>query len=417
MSEVIDLFIEKARGVTVTAVAGRLDIRHRNDVAVGADNRNYAGPCPRCGGNDRFSINVRLQAFNCRQCGGKGRDGISLMALAHRHNLQSRAGFLAACADALGCDVPEEGERESEEERAERLREIAEQKQRNAEVEASRTRQENGWRDREVQKARGIWMRAPERPVSPVLGEYLKLRTGYAIHEAVFANLRLSPNCTYWHGRDDRGFEIAIHAGPAMIAPFVNVDGRITGCHQTWIDLRNAPKFRVDLGLNEKGEKLPSKKMRGVKRGSFIPLFGLMSSARWVGGEGIENGLAIAGAEGFRADTFYFAAGDLGNLAGPADAKSGFAHPHDTFMDKAGRIRSVRVQGPVPRAGQMPDEAMQIPDHVSHLVLLADGDSEPVMTAAAMARAEARFDRPGREIETWWAPEGQDFSELMASTR
>ena len=26
------------------------------------------GPCPRCGGRDRFAINVRKQAFNCRGC-------------------------------------------------------------------------------------------------------------------------------------------------------------------------------------------------------------------------------------------------------------------------------------------------------------------------------------------------------------
>ena len=31
-----------------------------------------AGPCPRCGGDDRFSINTAKQVFNCRQCGGRG---------------------------------------------------------------------------------------------------------------------------------------------------------------------------------------------------------------------------------------------------------------------------------------------------------------------------------------------------------
>jgi hypothetical protein len=27
-----------------------------------------AGPCPVCGGRDRFSVNVRKQVFNCRGC-------------------------------------------------------------------------------------------------------------------------------------------------------------------------------------------------------------------------------------------------------------------------------------------------------------------------------------------------------------
>ncbi len=35
------------------------------------------GACPRCGGQDRFGINVRKQLFNCRQCGAKG-DAIAL---------------------------------------------------------------------------------------------------------------------------------------------------------------------------------------------------------------------------------------------------------------------------------------------------------------------------------------------------
>ena len=37
------------------------------------------GPCPRCGGDDRFSINVKKQVFNCRQCGGKGGGSIDLV--------------------------------------------------------------------------------------------------------------------------------------------------------------------------------------------------------------------------------------------------------------------------------------------------------------------------------------------------
>ncbi len=413
MIDAIDLFIEEARVVTVTGAAKMLGIQHRDAVYVGDDNRNYAGPCPSCGGKDRFSINVRMQAFNCRQCGGKGRDGISLMALANHHNLHQRKGLLGACADVLGREVPDADQRETDKDRQDRLDRIAERKRQNEEQAQAAGDQQNAFREREVRKARGIWLQSPERP-DALLGEYLYRRTGYRMHEAVFANLRLAPNCTYWHGRDNRGFEIAFYSGPAMVAPFVNVEGAITGCHQTWIDIRNPPKFRAKL-LDADGSPLPAKKMRGVKRGSFIPLFGLMTSARWVGGEGIENGLSIAGAEGFRADTFYFAAGDLGNLCGPADPKSSFAHPHETMQDRRGRIRAVRVQGPVPKQDQAPDEAMRIPDHVDHLVMLADGDSEPIMTAAAMARAEARFDRQDREIEIWWAPVGQDFSELMAS--
>jgi hypothetical protein len=402
----IDLFVEEAKGVSVIDAAMALGL-------VKQTNKNHAGPCPKCGGNDRFSISPVRQAWNCRGCGIGGRDGISLFAHVNGHNLRSRSGFLAACSEALGDrPIPDGGERETEAERAERLARIEAQKAVNAEQAASQQKTENIWREREIEKARGLYLKAPERPVSAILGEYLRRRTGFAMHEGVFANLRLQPNATYWHGKDDRGYEIAFYAGPAMIAPFVNLHSRITGCHQTWIDLRNPPKFRAEL-CDDAGEPLTAKKMRGTKKGSLIPLFGLMSAARWVGGEGIENGLTIAGAEGFRLDSFYFAAGDLGNLAGPADPKSAFSHPHEVKEDARGHFRAVRVPGPVPKPDQGPDDAMQVADHVTELLLLADGDSEKWMTAAAMLRAQARLSRSGREVWEWRAPDGTDFASLM----
>lgn len=410
MTDAITHFIEEARSVTVVEAALSLGI-----IASDKVTKNHAGPCPYCGGKDRFSISPSIPAFNCRQCGGKGRDGISLMALANQHDTATREGFLAACADALGTSIPDEAQRESEADRQARLDRIAARKRMNEENAEKASKDQDWFRQREVDRARGIYLKAPEFLTSDLLRQYLYRRTGFQMHEGVFANLRLSPNSTYWHGRDARGFEIAHYSGPAMVAPFVNLDMRITGCHQTWVDIRMGPKFRADLGTDDDGNPLPAKKMRGTKKGSLIPLFGLMASARWVGGEGIENGLAIAGAEGFREDTFYFAAGDLGNLAGPADAKSSFAHPTITKQSTNGRTIRQRVPGPVPKPDMAPDEAMQIADHVTQLVLLADGDSEPVFTASAMARCEERFSRDGRAVETWWPPEGSDFSKLMTS--
>lgn len=122
---------------------------------------------------------------------------------------------------------------------------------------------------------------------------------------------------------------------------------------------------------------------------------------------------AIAGAEGFRPDSFYFAAGDIGNLCGPADPDSAFTHPTLKSEDKNGRARAVRVQGPEPKPGIGPGDAVHLPDHVTALVLVADGDSEPYFTASAMARAEKLHSRAGRAVETWWPPEGGDFADLM----
>ena len=38
----------------------------------------WAGPCPICGGRDRFSVNIRKQVWNCRGC-GVGGDDIALV--------------------------------------------------------------------------------------------------------------------------------------------------------------------------------------------------------------------------------------------------------------------------------------------------------------------------------------------------
>lgn len=220
--------------------------------------------------------------------------------------------------------------------------------------------------------------------------------------------LRVDTSVTYWHG------DASLHEGPAMIAPIVGPDLGVIGCHITWIDLARRPKCRPEIIDTATGEVLPTKKMRGSKKGGLIPLAGHPSMERWVGGEGIENTLAVARAESLRPDTFYFAAGDLGNLSGPADPASRFAHPTLKKEDAKGRLRTVMVQGPVPRADQGPDDAFWIGDHVREIVLLGDGDSERVMTSAAMARARARILRPDRKVAIAWPPAGTDFSEMMA---
>ena len=74
----------------------------------------------------------------------------------------------------------------------------------------------------------------------------------------------------------------------------------------------------------------------------------------------------------------------------------------------------MRIPGPVPKADQADSEAFQVAPHVDVLVLLADGDSEFVFTGAAMARAEARLSRPGRDIQIWWPPEGVDWSGVIS---
>jgi hypothetical protein len=65
---------------------------------VGAE---LVGPCPKCGGDDRFAINVAKQVFNCRGCGARG-DVINLVE--HLENVD----FIAACTELTGKRPPKQ---------------------------------------------------------------------------------------------------------------------------------------------------------------------------------------------------------------------------------------------------------------------------------------------------------------------
>ena len=61
-----------ARNAEILVVAQRLGARLKKSGA------EWVGPCPRCGGRDRFAVNPRKRLFNCRGC-GVGGDAIDLL--------------------------------------------------------------------------------------------------------------------------------------------------------------------------------------------------------------------------------------------------------------------------------------------------------------------------------------------------
>jgi CHC2 zinc finger len=57
-----DIWVERARTVRIEDEIARRGIRLKGSKP------DRCGPCPRCGGHDRFSINIKKQVFHCRQC-------------------------------------------------------------------------------------------------------------------------------------------------------------------------------------------------------------------------------------------------------------------------------------------------------------------------------------------------------------
>jgi phage/plasmid primase-like uncharacterized protein len=64
--------IERARAVRLEDEIARRGIKLKGKV-------DRSGPCPACGGRDRFAIHIRKQTWLCRHCGKGGGDAIGLV--------------------------------------------------------------------------------------------------------------------------------------------------------------------------------------------------------------------------------------------------------------------------------------------------------------------------------------------------
>jgi Protein of unknown function (DUF3631) len=73
MTAAWDAWVAKARSVRIENECGRRGIKFD-----GHNRSERCGPCPKCGGEDRFAINTKKQVFNCRGCGARG-DTIDLV--------------------------------------------------------------------------------------------------------------------------------------------------------------------------------------------------------------------------------------------------------------------------------------------------------------------------------------------------
>jgi hypothetical protein len=92
-----------------------------------------------------------------------------------------------------------------------------------------------------------------------------------------------------------------------------------------------------------------------------------------------------------------------------ARAEKALAHP--SLRRPNGQAQ--RLPGPVPDPD---DPGLAVPDSVAELVLLGDGDSEPVLTQYAMTRAARRYQREGRMIRIAFAPAARDFNDVLRMT-
>lgn len=330
------------------------------------------GPCPKCGGRDRFAINLRSHAYLCRRCGIAGGDQIQLardvLDLSFREALDWLCGDRPAVLDS---------------------QEMVRRRKRFAAEERRRAEQGSRFRQQAIADAETIWRRARPGQLG-VVRAYLLARgiTAELLPEIPDA-LRFLMDHPYVKKVD--GQLETMHRGPAMIAGILDASGHLVAVHQTWVD-RQPPhgKARILWG----GQDQPAKMVRGAKKGGAIRLSEPAGADTLIMGEGIETTLT-AMAAGAVQGAAYWAGVDLGNMAGRAQ------------------------RGPGMKFAGLPDmkdtEAFVPPDWVRRLIFIMDGDSDPRLTRHKLecGLRRAMVLRPGLKGQIVRAGDGVDLNDVL----
>jgi hypothetical protein len=361
-------------------IAARMGVRLRKH------GTKMVGPCPICSKDRQGRSAGRFEATHdgwvCAVCADGG-DVIRLVERAEGLDFRSAIAWLGGPGEVDPAIA------------AGRERERAAEK-------AGREAEADAFRQRERRTLHDIWKAALPAPGTPV-EDYLRLRR---LELPPGARLRCVPDMPYFHGEetadDGRRRQRVVHRGPAMVAPIIGPDGKFRGLHFTYLDLAQPKGKAVVKDHPDTGEVLPAKKVRGTKAGGYIELVRPFEEiegvrkpqpfSRLIVGEGIETvlsvWLALSGLGRDLGDVAFWSAVDLGNLGGRA--ADTIRHPSE--VDARGRPR--RVPGPDP---DLQSAGIAVPTEIEDVVLLGDGDSDPVLTRCAIYRAAIRLGARSRD--------------------
>ncbi|WP_276716906.1 DUF7146 domain-containing protein [Pseudooceanicola nitratireducens] len=357
----------QAKAMPIVEVIDRLGI-----AGLRATGGERVGPCPLCGGRDRFGINLRTNAFLCRRCGIKGGDQVALVQ--EVLSVDFRGALQWLCGDAPASIDPKELER--------RRRKAAEAERRQREA-------SERYRRQAIADAQSIWSRS--RPgAEGVVRAYLMAR---GITPDLYPNISPALRFIAAHPYVKKvgGALETLHRGPCMVAGILSPGGEIVAVHQTWVDAEPPHgKARITWG----GETISAKLVRGSKKGNAIRLHVEPGSRTLVMAEGIETTLSALVADAVPGAS-YWAGVDLGNMGG-----------------KQERVDGTRNSG-VP---DMSDgEAFVPPPWVERLIFIQDGDSDPRATRAKLVSGlkRAMALRPGLKGQIVHAGHGVDLNDVL----
>ena len=383
MNAAWDAWIARAESIDILAVAERCQAKLRRA------GPHFVGACPAgCASTDGFVVTPRERLFLCRPSGSSGNAIVMV-----RHALGF--GFAEALEFITGQTRPDRSHDEAPE--MKRMTEIErgrlgeEGRRRAAAVEA----RELSARDRSLALIAEIL--AAARPIPGTIVEaYLRAR-GLRPSASVIEGLRYVADLEYWgYASAQAEIRTMLARLPAMIAPIVDAKGVVIGLHRTYLDRLTPIKFEPP---DQKRDR--AKKMLGEARGGMIRLGPI--GERLAIGEGIETTLGWHGLGMGPDDVTIAAAGSLGNLAGAWTAT--LAHPTRRGADG----KPTRMPNGEP---DMARPGVILPPRVREVILLGDGDSEPLATRGAILTGARRFRREGRQAAVHFAPDGEDWSDV-----
>lgn len=343
----------------------------------------WIGPCPRCGGRDRFSINPRRGVFNCRGFGG----GDIIDMVMHIEDCD----LLAACEKLTGRPPPQRTQKSAAPRQA-----PPPPPEPSAPPPPDDRR---GHDDDDAGRRRRARIAAEELFDSalPIMGThaaaYLEAR-GLSVYPRWTADLRFVPELPYWGYADaDATEQVELGVYPAMVAAIRNLRGEIIAAHRTYLD----PKEPRKLTPPGDRDRNAAKKVLGKMGGGIIrlsppgPVLAL--------GEGIETAQSFYMLGMGGDDLAVAAAVSLGNLAGGATGTK--PHPHIAKRS-------------IPNGEPDPDRpGLRLPPEVEEVIILGDGDSDPATTYATLLVAGRRFRADGREVFVAMAPAGKDWNDVL----
>lgn len=386
-------WLDRADAVDIGDVALRLQPQLRR---AGAD---LVGACPKqCATSDGFVVSPKKGIFLCRPSGETG-------------------GSIKMVQHALDCDYVEAVEFITQETRPDRKHEETAEERAAREKRQAKLKRDADARTAQAERDAEAKRRRDEEAVADVLRRavpiagthadaYLREGRGLTPAKRLTGDLKFVAELDYWGVPDDATEDLAHLATlPAMVAIIRDVGGAVLGIHQTFLDPREPVKWKPPVPKKNGAKKV--RKIGESVTGGMIR-FGMIGD-KLAMGEGIETTLSWH-ALGYGPENVTLAAAvSLNNLAGRWTGTL----PHPTRVNpKTGK--PTRVPNGIP---DMDRPGVVLPDDVAEVILLGDGDSEPLATRGALLTAGRRFRAQGRTVAIHFAPDRFDWNDVLMAQR